>query len=273
MKRTLPVFAALALGLAVPASAQEESAPPPPPPAEPAAAVEEPAPPPAEAAEPGAPRRERPRRPGFGPRRDGPEGAAGPRRDGPGGAGRLGPGGAPGMHEGGSIGFLVPLLQRPEAAARIGLPEERAQALAATFAELDAQLKAVNGKLPDAFRRQADALEAEKPDEAAVLAAVNEVWDLRREVALLQTRKVLAIRTSLTAEQIEKARALLREERRARRGEGDRGDDGMRRGPGERGPGERRGAPGEPGGRRGPKPGFGRAEGGAEALAPGDEAR
>ncbi len=253
MKRTFPVFAALALGLAVPASAQEEAAPPPP--ADPAAAVEEAAPPPNAEAEPGAPRRERPRRPGFGPRRDGPEGAAGPRRDGPGGAagprrdgpGRFGPGGAGrggfGMNEGGSFGFLVPLLQKPETAAKIGLPEEKAQALAATFADLDAQLKAVNEKLPAAFKRQAEALEAATPDEAAVLAAVNEVWDLRREVALLQTRKVLAIRATLGAEQIEKARALLREEWRS---------FGERRGPG--GPG------GAPGGRRGPRPGDAPAE-------------
>ena len=247
MKRTFPVFAALALGLAVPASAQEAA---PPPPADPAAAIEEAAPPPAAEAEPGAPRRERPRRPGFGPRRDGPEGAAGPRRDGP---GRFGPGGAglggPGMNEGGSLGFLVPLLQKPETAAKIGLPEEKAQALAAAFADLDAQLKAVNEKLPAAFKRQADALEATPVDEAAVLAAVNEAWDLRREVALLQTRKVLAIRASLSAEQIEKARALLKDEWRAF-GE-RRGGDGPRRGPG---------GPGAPGGRRGPRPGDAPAE-------------
>jgi hypothetical protein len=264
MKRTFPVFAALALGLAVPASAQEAA---PPPPAD-SAAIEEPAPPPPESeAEPGAPRRERPRRPGFGPRRDGPEGAAGPRRDGPGGAAgprRDGPGGAAGprrdgpgapgrggfgMNEGGSLGFLVPLLQKPETAAKIGLPEEKAQALAATFADLDAQLKAANEKLPAAFKRQADALEATPVDEAAVLAAVNEVWDLRREVALLQTRKVLAIRASLSAEQIEKARALLKDEWRAF-GE-RRGGDGPRRGPG---------GPGAPGGRRGPRPGDAPAE-------------
>ena len=248
MKLMLPVFAALALGLAVPASAQEESAPPPPP-AEPAAAVEESTPPPESEAEPGAPRRERPRRPGFGPRRDGPEGAAGPRRDGPGGPGRFGPGGRGGfgMNEGGSLGFLVPLLQKPETAAKIGLSEEKAQALAAAFADLDAQLKAVNGKLPAAFKRQAETLEATPVDEAAVLAAVNEVWDLRREVALLQTRKVLAIRASLTAEQIEKARAILKEEWRSF-GE-RRGGEGARRGPG------------GPGGRRGPKPDAAPADG------------
>ena len=247
MKHTLPVFAAIALGLAVPASAQEEAAPPSPP----DAAVEEPAaPPPAAGEERGeGPRRERPRRPGFAPRHDGP---GAPGREGPRGPGR----GVFGMQEGGSLGFLVPLLQKPETAAKIGLPEEKAQALAASFAEIDAQLKAANGKLPAAFKRQADVLEAEPVDEAAVLAAVNEVWDLRREVALLQTRKVVAIRTALSAEQIEKARTLLKDEWRAfgeRRGPGGPDAPGgeMRRGPG--GPGGRGPRKDGPRGRRGPE--------------------
>jgi len=266
MKHTLPVFAALALGLAVPASAQEEAAPPPPD-AEPAEAIEEAAPPPASDAEPGAgPRRERPRRPGAGPRRDGPgafggPGRGGPRHDGPGGAGGPGRGGF-GMNEGGQLGFLVPLLRKPETAAKIGLPEEKAQALAATFADLDAQLKAANAKLPAAFEKQAKALEADPVDEAAALAAVNEVWDLRREVAVLQTRKVIAIRAALSAEQIAKARELLREEwgrfGERRGGEGRGPGSEMRRGPGGRGPGG-------PGGRRGPKGGPG-AEPPAEAA-------
>lgn len=243
MKHTLPVFAAIALGLAVPASAQEEAAPPPPD-AEPAEAIEEAAPPPASDAEPGAgPRRERPRRPGAGPRRDGPGGAGGPGR------------GAFGMRDqGGSLGFLAPLLKNPEAAAKIGLTEEQSQALAATIADLDAQLAAVHDKLPAAFEKQARLLEADPVDEAAILAAVNEAWDLRREVALLQTRKVIAIRAALGPEQIEKARALLKEEF-GRFGERGGPGGGMRRGPGERGPG----------GRRGPKGGPA-AEGAAEAA-------
>ena len=249
MKRTFPVFAALALGLAVPASAQEEAAPPPPP----EAAVEEPAaPPPAAGEERGeGPRRPRPHNPGFAPRHDGPGGAGAPGREGPRGPGR----GVFGMQEGGSIGFLVPLLQKPETAAKIGLSEEKAQALAASFAEIDAQLKAANGKLPAAFKKQADVLEAEPVDEAAVLAAVNEVWDLRREVAVLQTRKVVAIRQTLDAEQIGKARELLKDEWRAfgeRRGPGGPGGE-MRRGPG--GPDGRGPRKDGPRGRRGPKEG------------------
>ncbi len=237
MNKTLPVFAALAFGLAaVPASAQDAL----PPPAGPDAAVEElppdaPEAAPAEAPGPG------PRGRRFGPRR---EGAGGPGRPGPGGFGPgagFGPGGGDA-----ALGFLVPMLTRPETAAKIGLAEDKASALAATFADLDAQIKAANEKLPAAFKRQADALAADNVDEAAVLAAVNEVWDLRREVALLQTRKLIAVKTTLDAEQIANARKLLRE---AWKEFGDKGP----RGP--RAEGERR--PGGPGrgdrpGRRGP---------------------
>ena len=250
MNHTLPVLAALALGLAVPASAQEAPLPPPEGADAPAVGAPDAAPPAAG---------ERGHRPGPGGRR------------GPGG-----PGGAPGfgMPEGGRLGFLVPLLQQPETAAKIGLPEDKAAALAATFADLDAQMKVVNEKLPAAFKAQAEALGADTVDEAAALAAVNAVWDLRREVALLQTRKVLAIRSTLDAEQLKKAEKLLRQawrdfgERRpgGDRGPGGRKDVGGRRPGGDRGPGDRQGfgerrpdggdrRGGRPGRRPGPRPG------------------
>ena len=225
MNKTLPVFAALAFGLvAVPAVAQD--APPPPPEGEPEAAFEA-LPPPdvpetSEAVEPGDAPGRGPRGRRFGPRHEG-------GRPGPGGFG--GPGG-------GALGFVVPLLQKPETAAKIGLSEEKAAALAATFADLDAQIKAAGEKIPAAVKRQADALEAAEIDEAEVLAAVNEVWDLRREVALLQTRKLVAVKTTLDADQIAKARKLLREAWKDFGDRGPREGGGPRRGPGDgRGPG------------------------------------
>lgn len=234
MNKTLPVFAALAFGLAaVPAVAQD--VPPPPPEGEPEAALEAlPLPEAAEAPEadePGEAPGRGPRGRRFGPRHDGPGGRPGP--GGFGGAGFGGPGG------GGALGFVVPLLQKPETAAKIGLSEEKAAALAATFADLDAQIKVASDKIPAAVKRQADALEAAEVDEAEVLAAVNEVWDLRREVAILQTRKLVAVKATLDADQIVKARKLLRE---AWKDFGDRGPreggDRPRRGPGDgRGPG------------------------------------
>ena len=176
----------------------------------------------------------------FGPRR---EGAGGPGGFGPGRPGGFGPGGFGPGGEGGALGFVVPMLSRPETAAKIGLPEEKASALAAAFADLDAQIKAANEKLPAAFKRQTDALEANPVDESAVLAAVNEVWDLRREVALLQTRKLIAVKTTLDADQIAKARQLLKE---AWKEFGDKGPRGPRP------DGERRPGRGDRPGRRGP---------------------
>lgn len=235
MNHTFPVLAALALGLAVPASAQESPLPPPEGADAPAVGAPDAAPPAAGA---------RGHRPGPGGRR-----------------GRRGPGGAPGsgMPEGGGrLGFLVPLLQQPETAAKIGLPEDKAAALAATFADLDAQMKVVNEKLPAAFKAQAEALGADTVDEAAALAAVNAVWDLRREVALLQTRKVLAIRSTLDAEQLKKAEKLLRQAWRdfgERRPGGDRGPGDRREFGGDRGPGGPDRRDGRPGRRRGQRSG------------------
>ena len=139
-------------------------------------------------------------------------------------------------------------------AAKIGLDEEKAAALAATFEELDAQIKAANDKLPAAVKRQADALEAAEIDEEAVLSAVVEVWNLRREVAVLQTRKLVAVRKTLNADQIKKARQLLREAWKDLGDRGPRGPRGEGDGRGPRGDGEGRGPRGEgrgPG-RRGP---------------------
>ncbi|MBQ9726642.1 MAG: hypothetical protein IJV65_03955 [Kiritimatiellae bacterium] len=238
MNKTLPVFAALAFGLAAFPAAAQDGLPPPPPEGAPGEAAEA-LPPPAapdvvDAAAPDAGPGASPRGRRFGaPRRPGGPGAAG--RPVP-GAGRPGFGGP---DAGASLGFVVPLLQKPETAAKIGLDPDKAAALAATFEDLDAQIEAVNEKLPDAFRRQADALDAAEPDEAAVLAAVNEVWDLRREVAVLQTRKLLAVRTTLDAGQIAAARKLLKEAWKDFGGRGPRDGDRRPGGPGPREPRDR----------------------------------
>ena len=245
MKPTLPLLATLALGLALPALAQD--APATPPPAEPAVSDEASAPPPAA---PGreqfrrGPRRDGagPRREGAGPRREGggprPEGA-GPRGPRPDGAGPRGPrpdgaGPRPDMADGaGRFGMLVPLLRRPETAGQIGLAEDKAAELAETLAEFQEKLQALRAKLPEAMKRQTEALEAAEVDEEAVLAAADDVWDIRRDVALLQTRQIVAIRKALTAEQLAKAEELLRKAWE---------DAGMRRGGREGRPARRPGA-------------------------------
>ncbi len=193
MKLTSTLLATLAVAL--PALAQDAPVPPPPP--EPAPVAEAPAPPPTEAAAPEHPpflRR------GPGPRRDGP----GFRREGFEGR-------RPEMADGGRFGLLVPLLRKPDTAAKIGLPEDKAAELAQTFAEIQEKLRAAREKLPEAMKRQTEALEAAEIDEEAVLAAAADVWNVRREVALLRARQVVAIRKTLTADQLAKAEELLRQ--------------------------------------------------------------
>ena len=134
---------------------------------------------------------------------------------------------------GGRFGMLVPLLRKPETAGQIGLAEDKAAELAETLAEFQEKLQALRAKLPEAMKRQTEALEAAEIDEDAVLAAADDVWDIRRDVALLQTRQIVVIRKALTAEQLAKAEELLRkawEESGNRRG-GREGFPGRRPGP------------------------------------------
>ena len=172
--------------------------------------------------------------------------------------------GEPGRPAGERLGFIVPVLRQEGAAEKIGLDPEAAKTLADALAGFDREIEEANAKLPAATKRQAEALEKDSPDEAEVLDAVKAVWDLRRDVAVLQTRKLLAIRSTLTAAQIAEARKLLRATWDAKGGEGgDPGFGGGRGGEGgdprfgggrgqRRGPGARRGGegPGRGPGRR-----------------------
>lgn len=158
------------------------------------------------------------------------------------------------------FGFIVPLLRQEGAMEKIGLDAEAAKALAETLEGFDGQIAEAEKKLPGAMKKQAEELGKDAPDEAAVVAAVNEVWDVRREVALLQTRKLLAVRSALTAEQIAAARKLLRQTWDARgqmRRGGRDGEEGG--GPDRAGKPDREGRPGPRFGeggrrRRGPPP-------------------
>ena len=85
-------------------------------------------------------------------------------------------------------------------------------------------------KAREAAEREAELLKAEKIDEAAVMKTIDEQYDLRREMAKEQAKRVIAVKSILTPEQI----AKLREETA-------KGDDASARKP-------RRG--GQQGGRR-----------------------
>ena len=152
---------------------------------------------------------------------DGPEG--GPRR--PGGPGPHGGMGGMRPHE---MGFdpIVFAVSRPRIAEKLGLSDEQKEKIKGVTDRAKGGRESMQ-KVREATKRQFDLMKAEKVDEAAVMKAIDEVFELRKQMAKEQVQRVIEIKSILTPEQIAKAR----EEMKA--GFAPRGDRGPR---GERGP-------------------------------------
>lgn len=108
-----------------------------------------------------------------------------------------------------SIDPVVRAALNPKLAEKLGISEEQSAKLKALNAEKEG-LKELNEKVRKGMERQAELLKAEKIDEAAVMAALDEVWEARKEVAKRQTKRIIAVKSILTSEQIAKARESLK---------------------------------------------------------------
>ena len=152
---------------------------------------------------------------------DGPE--SGPRRPG-------GPRGGMGMggmrhHEMGMDPIAIAVM-RPRIVEKLGLSDEQKEKLKAVT---DRAREGREGmKVREATMKQINLMKAEKVDEAAVMKAIDEVFELRKQMAKDQVRRVIEIKSILTPEQIAKAREELRAGFAARGERGERGPRGPR---------------------------------------------
>ena len=172
-----------------------------------------------------------------------PEGGA------PGEGGRRG-GMGPGMMGGGAMmDPIVRMVSNPKAAEKLGLSEEQ-QAKLKEINKVDEAGRERQKKVREATMKQLDLMKADKVDEAAVMKAIDEVFELRKEMAKDQAKRVIAVKAILTPEQVAKAHEEMKQMFQAR------GDRGPRRGGAERGPrrGGDRPGPKEGGDKPGPKP-------------------
>lgn len=172
-----------------------------------------------------------------------PEGGA------PGEGGRRG-GMGPGMMGGGAMmDPIVRMVSNPKAAEKLGLSEEQ-QAKLKEINKIDKAGRERQKKVREATMKQLDLMKADKVDEAAVMKAIDEVFELRKEMAKDQAKRVIAVKAILTPEQVAKAHEEMKQMFQAR------GDRGPRRGGAERGPrrGGDRPGPKEGGDKPGPKP-------------------
>jgi len=108
-----------------------------------------------------------------------------------------------------SLEPIVRMALNPKTAEKIGVTAEQVEKLKSLPDNREA-LKGLHEKARKGMERQAELLKSEKVDEAAVMAALEETWNARKEVAKLQTKRLVAVRSILTVEQIAKAREAMK---------------------------------------------------------------
>ena len=170
---------------------------------------------------------------------DGPEGGQrpeGPRRG-------LGPRDGFGPMMGG-VDPIVRMVSNPAVAEKIGLSDEQKAKLKELKGNGGANRESQK-KVREAMMKQAELMKAEKVDEAAVMATIDEVFELRKAMAKEQAKRVIAVKSVLTPEQVKMAHEEMKKMFEAR------GDRGPRR----EGKGPRKGVRGEKGPKEGPKEG------------------
>ena len=165
----------------------------------------------------------------------------------------------------GGMDPIVRMVSNPEVADKIGLSDEQKAKLKELKGDREAN-RAAQEKVRAATMKQLDLMKADKVDEAAVMAAIDEVFELRKAMAKEQAKRVIAVKSVLTPEQVAKAHEEMRKMFESR---GDRGPRREGKGPREfKGP--RKGPHGEKGPKEGPKDG---PKEGCDAPAPAPEAK
>ena len=121
-------------------------------------------------------------------------------------------GGRMAMAGGPSIEPVLRAAMNPKLAEKAAITEEQVAKLKAIADEKGA-LKTLHEKVRKGTERQVELLKAEKIDEAAVMSAIDETWDAKKEVAKYQTKRLIAVKSILSAGQIEKIRDALKAKR------------------------------------------------------------
>lgn len=123
---------------------------------------------------------------------------------------------------------VMRLTQNPKMAERLGVTAEQVEKLKAV-ADNRAAMRDLQAKVRKGLERQSELMKAEKIDEAAILAAVDEVWEAKKAIARLQTQRVIGVRNVLSAEQVRKVLEAIREMRK--NGRGKRSDGAKKESP------------------------------------------
>ena len=117
----------------------------------------------------------------------------------------------------GAVDPIVRAALNPKIAEKVGLTEEQQAKLKALEGDKGV-LKGLQEKIRKGMDRQAELMAAEKIDEAAVMATMDEVFEARKEVAKFQMKRLIAVKAILTPEQVKATTEALKSLRDAKPG-------------------------------------------------------
>ncbi len=109
---------------------------------------------------------------------------------------------------------ILRAIMNPKVVEELGLSDEQKEKLVALKSSRDDNHE-LQKKVGEQTRKQIELLQAEKIDEAAIMASIDEVFELRKKMAKAQTKRIIEARSILSPEQLKKARQMI-EERRAK---------------------------------------------------------
>jgi Spy/CpxP family protein refolding chaperone len=121
--------------------------------------------------------------------------------------------------EGGQDGLLRDLLSDPDLAVKAGISEQQMIALRTGLEALKPELEKLRWDLEKTALEQAELMSKMTPDENALMQAVEKTGAIRTEMAKTQMKSLLLVRRTLSPEQIEKVKVLVREKIRDRFGD------------------------------------------------------
>lgn len=128
-------------------------------------------------------------------------------KPGPEGGGRFGEGG-PGEDK--QNFFLEKLLMNPEVAQELGLTKEQISALQESIDEISKKTIDLKAELEKAGLGQARLMASGNLDKEAIMSMIDKTSAIRTELAKMQVKKLILIKKTVSAEQIQKIREKIR---------------------------------------------------------------
>lgn len=116
------------------------------------------------------------------------------------------------MGEGMQEEFVLKALMRNEKLAEaLGVTEEQMDSLKTHVDVHRVEYRSLEEQLKDCGMQQAQIMTQDQIDEEALMLAIDECFEIRKELAKLKMQQLLLVKRTLTPDQIAKARQMMRE--------------------------------------------------------------